>query len=121
MVNRRIIIGIITIIPIIYFIGFTIFILIPYGVSVYNNNYETARRIHNYFWFLFIIHVFIVLYCFALYFYFLYHIKRNSVLSDDEKIAWATLLRHFGLFVMPIYWYRFYYRHISTDMKGHIL
>jgi len=104
----RLIVGIITIIPFVYMIAFIIFILIPYGVSVYTNSYVIARRIDSKFLSLYVAHISIIIYCFILYFYYLHHVKRNNALSDAEKKAWLALLRHLGLFAMPIYWYRYY-------------
>ena len=39
--------------------------------------------------------------------FYIVNILKNELLSTNKKIIWTVLLFLFGLFLMPVYWYRY--------------
>ncbi len=96
--SQKILLGIATIFPIIYMIIFsTIIILSIFTVSI---------DIDSIFPYLFIAHIFTIIFTIALIIFYIIHILKNSMISyKSEKIILSILIFFFNAIAMPIYYY----------------
>lgn len=97
--SQKILLGIATIFPIIYIIIFSTIIIL--FIFTYTINLDAV--LFNY---LFIAHIFTIIFTIALIVFYIIHILRNNMISyKSEKIILSILIFFFNAIAMPIYYY----------------
>lgn len=102
----KIILGIFTFLPFIFFILFIvkIFSLVMYAVNGGGNLNEKEMLFNQ----IAPMVVYIILFSFlslALLIYYIIHLVNYKTLESTEKIVWVLLFIFFGIVVFPVYWY----------------
>jgi len=97
--SKKILLGIATIFPITYIIIFyTIIILSIFTVAIID--------MYSIFPYLFIAHIFTIIFTMALIVIYIIHILKNTMISyKSEKIILSILILFFNVIAMPIYYY----------------
>ena len=97
--------GILTILPGIYCLGFVVFISTVF-VSPWDPPLESFIG-------LFAFHLSAMILVLGLLVFYLRHVFSNSALSSEQKMLWAIVLLLGHVVAMPIYWFNHIYR--SSD------
>jgi hypothetical protein len=106
--NKKILIGILSFLPLILFIGY--FVLIFGFVFTMASNPAAAETASpetfiGSFIGIFAIMGLMILLTFGLLIYFILHIVNNSKLDDNERLVWILITVFLGFIAYPIYWY----------------
>ena len=96
----KLVLGILSIIPILY-IMFFVFLII----GARNGSDEFILPI--YIWML---HVFIAILSFAQFIFYLIHIVKNETIMKEKKIVWIIFLYFASFITFPFYWYNYIYK-----------
>lgn len=94
--------GIVTFIPLLYFLAFLIFFCYLSTTSVIPGQ--------EMFFTFFIVHGFIVALNLSLLVFYVKNVFRNQKLSEGEKIRWTILIFLGNIVAMPIYWYYYIWK-----------
>ena len=106
--NKKILIGILSFLPLILFIGY--FVLIFGFVFTMASNPTAAETTDpeifiGSFIGMFAMMGLMVVSTFGLLIYFIMHIVNNSKLDDNERLVWILITVFLGFIAYPIYWY----------------
>jgi len=97
--SKKILLGIATIFPIIYIIIFST--IITLSIFIYIIDLDAIL-----FSYLFIAHIFTIIFTIALIIFYIIHILKNNMISyKSEKIILSILIFFFNAIAMPIYYY----------------
>ena len=101
----KLLLGILTIWPLIYAIFFFINFAQSFYLMVVHGSGETIL----YRWFdfhtLLLIHLIIMVWNFILIVFYIIHAVRNGALKNEMKALWAAIIFMGSVLVMPVYWY----------------
>ena len=99
----KLLLGIITIVPLIY----TVFLLIGLFQAFYSLIVPGTAEgfLFQHFNSFFIIHLLMMLWNLAQIIFYMIHVLKNDALKNERKALWAVLIFMASVFVMPVYWY----------------
>lgn len=106
-----IVIGMLTIWPVLYifvFFGFIIWTFISIGMG------STKPDSPGAFLFIFPLHMLTMLLMFALITIYVVHAFRTNLIPEDRRILWVVVLLFGNLIAAPIYWYLYMWRPVAT-------
>jgi hypothetical protein len=94
-------IGIVTIWPLIYMLGFMAFIAFQFSQVTFSSPASSADG----FRYLLILHMTTMLVMLGLLVFYVMHVFQNAALRDERKTLWALVLFLGGPVSMPVYWW----------------
>jgi len=111
--KKAIILGIFTILPILYFFTFMAF-----WVKMFTSiNSGGPERIHSLFYIIFPIHFAIMIEIIVLLVIYIKDVFKNTYLEESKKTLWVIILFFGNAIAMPIYWYINIWKHIINKNK----
>lgn len=104
--SAKIILGVFTFLPFLFFIMFIVKILslIMYAISN-GGNVDEKEMLFNQ---IAPMVIYIILFSFlslVLLIYYIIHLVNNKAAESTEKVIWVLLFIFFGIIVFPVYWY----------------
>lgn len=108
--STKIILAVLTAWPVVYmftFMGFVIYFFVTVAIK---NQPPEPNHFPSVFAVLGILHVLTILEIFGLMIFYLVHLFKYSIISQDKKIIWLLVLIFAGILSMPIYWYFYIWR-----------
>jgi len=102
--SGKIILGFITLWPIIYVILFITFICVIIFLPIVNELSE-SNDINIFTALIFILHGLTIFTMFGLIVFYFIHAMMNQKLEGLEKVTWIIVIVMVGVITMPIYWY----------------
>jgi hypothetical protein len=105
--SNKIILGILTIWPILYIFIFMAYIFLSTFLAFNSSN---ANDTMPDFFIIFILHFFTILMSMALLIYYVINIFKNDRVKSDQKALWAIILFVGNMIAMPIYFYLFIWK-----------
>ena len=94
--GKRLLLGAMTVWPLLYIFGFLAFVLFGIGGGDID---PTSMML------LMSVHMLSIFGIFGLMVYYVIHVMKNEALSTNKKVIWAICLVKLGIFAMPVYWY----------------
>lgn len=104
----RLLIGILTVWPILYFIVFMVAFFVPFFLSAFSHP-QTAPPVGLFFTF-FALHLFTILLIYGLMALYIVDVFKNDRIASDRKALWAVVIFFGSIIAMPIYWYLYFWR-----------
>lgn len=96
---KKIVLGVLTVLPILYLVVFFVAILSQSIVQIFPSDY------------LLISHLLMIAYCFMLLILYMVHVNRNArIESSEERFKWMRLLLIGTLASMIVYYYLYFIR-----------
>lgn len=111
-----IVIGTITILPLIYLLFFMAFIMVTVLMTFQQAQQQEPGP--GFFPYIAVLHVGTMLLMFALMAFYIVHVFKNAALKDDRRVLWVVVL-FMGLpMAAPVYWWLFIWRPARGDARG---
>ncbi|MGD8998807.1 MAG: hypothetical protein PVF75_00210 [Granulosicoccaceae bacterium] len=106
----KLLLGLLSIIPLLYFIGFFVFTFSMVFGAMMPPFAESPELANDWFLKLFIAHLATMLLIMALIVTYLVVLFRSTSIEQNMKILWTILLLFFGVFAFPVFWYLYIWR-----------
>lgn len=107
--TAKIILGIVTLWPVIYFILFFVFIFAEFFFMTSSGGAPQDELFNNFF-ILMAAHGFTMLLTIVLLIIYIANVFRNDRVLKDRKVLWAVVLFLGNMIAMPVYWYLYIWR-----------
>jgi len=107
--STRILIGVLTVWPPVYFVLFMSFIGLNFFL-IDNASHKAPPNIDFFFKYLFPVHCLTMLISFALTAVYIVHAIKNDRIRQDMRVVWIIVLFMGNMFAFPVYWW-IYLRH----------
>jgi energy-coupling factor transporter transmembrane protein EcfT len=103
----KIIIGALTLWPILYMMGFVVFFVVMFFTLPHM---PKDSGMPAPFVIIFGLHLFTILFSFLLVAFYIYYLFKTDKIPQDKKALWAAVLFLGNIFAMPVFWYLYIWR-----------